>query len=439
MSDETARLHLPYLAAGQAQKHVTLNEGLGKLDALVQLSVAARLATPPASPEEGGRWIVATSPTGAWTGRAGQVAERSQGEWLFHVPQPGWRAFVVQERAVLLFVDAGWTPLGALGGPLSNVAAIGIGTAADAANPLSARLNTALLAAVRVGGGGDGDVRVTLDREAASDTASLLMSTRYAAQAEFGLAGDDKVRLKVKQGAAWSTALCVTPAGRLAVGDADPSAALDVRGAVKVGDNGMNDGMAFGDAGASLGSSGVYLVRRDAAGSSAGAVLHVGGYDGVQLHVQDTPGSLSTARLSVKATSVSVGAALLPAADNATPLGASDRRYSAIYSATSVVVSSDAREKQDVSDCDLGLAFVRRLRPCSYLRDGDGARHYGLLAQEVQAALGDRASSFSGLVEGPDGRLGLRYEQFVPILLKAVAELAERLERGPARRSTRPG
>ena len=47
MSD-TPNLQLPYILAAQAQKHVTHNEALRKLDAIVNLSVADRnLAAPP--------------------------------------------------------------------------------------------------------------------------------------------------------------------------------------------------------------------------------------------------------------------------------------------------------------------------------------------------------------------------------------------------------
>lgn len=42
MSDHSSpRLGLPYLAAGQLQKHVTLNESLARLDSLVQTQVRA--------------------------------------------------------------------------------------------------------------------------------------------------------------------------------------------------------------------------------------------------------------------------------------------------------------------------------------------------------------------------------------------------------------
>ena len=51
MSDTTTHLGLPYLLAAQAQKHVTHNEALRLLDAMVQLSVLDRTRTaPPASP-----------------------------------------------------------------------------------------------------------------------------------------------------------------------------------------------------------------------------------------------------------------------------------------------------------------------------------------------------------------------------------------------------
>ena len=42
MSDNTTHLLLPYILASQAQKHVTHNEALRLLDAMVQLSVLDR-------------------------------------------------------------------------------------------------------------------------------------------------------------------------------------------------------------------------------------------------------------------------------------------------------------------------------------------------------------------------------------------------------------
>ncbi len=52
--DHSARLGLPYLAAGQMQKHVTLNEALTRLDALTQTAVISRgQAAQPGDPDDG--------------------------------------------------------------------------------------------------------------------------------------------------------------------------------------------------------------------------------------------------------------------------------------------------------------------------------------------------------------------------------------------------
>ena len=56
--DNTPNLQLPYLMAAQAQKHVTHNEALRALDAIVQLLVLDKdLASLPGSPTDGSRYI----------------------------------------------------------------------------------------------------------------------------------------------------------------------------------------------------------------------------------------------------------------------------------------------------------------------------------------------------------------------------------------------
>ena len=71
MPDTTPNIALPFLFAAQAQKHVTLNESLLRLDAVVQLTVLDRdLAAPPGSPADGDRFIIAAGASGAWAGQA---------------------------------------------------------------------------------------------------------------------------------------------------------------------------------------------------------------------------------------------------------------------------------------------------------------------------------------------------------------------------------
>ncbi len=108
MSD-SPHLNLPYLEPAQAQKHVTVNEALKALDALVALSVLTRgLATPPASPVDGDRYLVAASATGAWAGQESRIAAWMDGAWSFFAPQAGWRAFVASEGLVVLFDGTAW-------------------------------------------------------------------------------------------------------------------------------------------------------------------------------------------------------------------------------------------------------------------------------------------------------------------------------------------
>ena len=111
---QTTNLQLPYLAANQAQKHVTVNEAFRDLDAIVQLSVkSAALASPPGAPADGDRWIVGPAPTGAWVGRAGNIAAWQDGAWAFYPPREGWVAWneAVPQALVWRVGTSTWVPL----------------------------------------------------------------------------------------------------------------------------------------------------------------------------------------------------------------------------------------------------------------------------------------------------------------------------------------
>ena len=112
----TPNLGLPYIDAGQAQKHVTHNEALRALDTLVQLAVLDRdLAAPPLSPAEGARWIVQAGASGAWSGRAGQVAAWQDGAWQFSAPAIGWLAYVADEEILVAWDGGSWNAVSAGG------------------------------------------------------------------------------------------------------------------------------------------------------------------------------------------------------------------------------------------------------------------------------------------------------------------------------------
>lgn len=80
---KTARLELPLLYSGQAQKEVFVNESLGRIDALAHCTVEGTASSAPASPVNGQAWLIDTAPTGEWLGHAGSIAFRQAGQWLF--------------------------------------------------------------------------------------------------------------------------------------------------------------------------------------------------------------------------------------------------------------------------------------------------------------------------------------------------------------------
>lgn len=208
---QTTHLALPLIDAAQAQKHVTHNEALALLDALAHLAVSARNVTsPPTSPSEGDRVLVGAGAADAFAGKDGQIATFLAGGWTFLQPQAGWRLYVAAESLLLLHVAGGWVDLGACLRELQNLSRLGIGTTADATNPLSAKLNAALFAARAAAEGGSGDLRLSLNKESAGKTVSQLYQSNYSGRAETGLTGDDDFRVKVSaDGANWRDGIVV--------------------------------------------------------------------------------------------------------------------------------------------------------------------------------------------------------------------------------------
>ena len=202
MSD-TPMLGLPLLSAAQAQKHVTHNEALLKLDALIHLSVISRsLAAPPAA-ADGDRYLVAASPSGAWAGQQGLLALAQGGGWVFITPRKGWRLWVESESKLLAFDGTLWREPFTIT-DLANIARLGVNATADDVNRL------AISSAASLFNHAGSDHRLKLNKNAAGDTASLLYQTNWSGRAEMGLTGSEDFRINVSgDGAAWKTALVI--------------------------------------------------------------------------------------------------------------------------------------------------------------------------------------------------------------------------------------
>lgn len=165
---------------------------------------------------------------------------------------------------------------------------------------------------------------------------------------------------------------------------------------------------------------------------------------------------------------------LNPSSSNAYSLGAASFLWSAIYSSSSTITTSDERTKKDISDSQLGLAFINDLRTIQYrqtvaerivrdnwveveparvitddygneihlqavmenqkiVEDRPGVRvHFGLPAQQVRQVLEkhgvpDAAMWVLADKNDPRSQQALRYEELIAPLIKAVQELYRRL------------
>lgn len=96
----TPKLKLTELTLTASQQATVVNADWAILDQLVNAAVKDKdLATPPGSPADGDAYIVAASPTGAWSDKAGQIAywRTSAGAWAFIAPLLGWMVSVLDE------------------------------------------------------------------------------------------------------------------------------------------------------------------------------------------------------------------------------------------------------------------------------------------------------------------------------------------------------
>lgn len=108
----TSNLQLPYLAVGQAQKHVTVNQSLRRLDAILQLSVvSATTPAEPASPTDGDVYIVPAGKSGThWSTFANwSLGYYRDGAWEPVAPREGWLAFAKDTGQLLVFAGGAWS------------------------------------------------------------------------------------------------------------------------------------------------------------------------------------------------------------------------------------------------------------------------------------------------------------------------------------------
>lgn len=204
MSDITPNLAMPYILPSQAMKHVTHNEALQILDGVAQLAVFGTLAAPPATADDGTCFEIAAGASGLWAGRAGKLALRQDGDWIYLTPRAGWRAWFLEDNRMMVHDGAGWE----IFDPVGNPPRFGINTSPDDTNRLAVASAASLFTHV-----GNGH-RMTVNKAAIAETASLLFQSNWSGRAEIGLTGSDQLTIKTSaNGVSWATALSISSAG----------------------------------------------------------------------------------------------------------------------------------------------------------------------------------------------------------------------------------
>lgn len=206
MSETSPNLDLPFLMPDQAQKHVTHNEALQRLDLIAQLTITDQLAAPPASGVEGACYAITAPATGIFAGKEGQLACRTDGDWLFLRPRRGWLAWSLATNRALCYDGSVWQPL-----PLPAVVSaemIGAGATPDAGNRLAVASDASLF---NHRGAGH---QLKINRADEQATGSVLFQTAFGGRAELGLLGNANFGLKMSpDGTSWKQAIQIDTTG----------------------------------------------------------------------------------------------------------------------------------------------------------------------------------------------------------------------------------
>lgn len=190
-----------------------------------------------------------------------------------------------------------------------------------------------------------------------------------------------------------------------------------------------------------------------------------------QLNICDRQYWRTTAGVDIIRFDLTGTPSFFPMVDNATLLGQSGLRWSAVWAANGTIQTSDPRTKKEIIDSPLGLEFINKLRPVAYkfkvggnkivgettvkpaVLDEDGnvledavvdpvveaipgkRQHFGFLTTEVKEAMG--GVDFGGFIktdiDDPESEEALRYDEFIAPLVKAVQEQQSLIEALAAR------
>ena len=239
MTDNSANLSLPYIQPSQAQKHVTHNEAIRLLDAVVQLTVLSATETTPPTAQTGQRWILPDGATGEWSTRDHMIAIWQETAWAFITPAKGWLAYDQANDRLLAYDGTKW--ISAIAGDATfsdgSLTQFGVNTTPDPTNRLAVKTDQALFSHDDITPG-SGNMLLVANKDTTGNDTGIALQTAYNTHALLGLLASDDTVLKVSpDGTTYQTAMTVDKdTGNVAFGGDTPSAAgaLNAGGALLV-------------------------------------------------------------------------------------------------------------------------------------------------------------------------------------------------------------
>lgn len=108
---KTSNLNLSLLYSHQAQKEITINEALIKIDALLNSGAKSNgINIPPIEPTSGDMYIVGTEPQGVWGNNPNEIAYYYFNQWYFVQPKVGNLMWVNDQEDIFYYKNDCWHP-----------------------------------------------------------------------------------------------------------------------------------------------------------------------------------------------------------------------------------------------------------------------------------------------------------------------------------------
>jgi hypothetical protein len=255
------------------------------------------------------------------------------------------------------------------------------------------------------------------------------------------LSADTTGILEIQTGSTPTTAITVGTSQNVGIGTASPNDKLDVTGNIRISSAGY-----FSIYNA---DNTTYSQIRDSGGAYVSQMeFFTAGTERMRI---DNSGNLLVGTTSVPSggQKMNIAGGITPSTDNSYIFGNSGLRWQALYATNGTIQTSDERDKTDIVDSPLGLDFICKVKPVAYKfkvgknevsvdENGNevitpiaGTRqHFGVLAQQVKEVIGD--VDFGGWIltdtKKADSAQGIRYDEFVAPLIKAIQELNAKVD-----------